>query len=201
MEYDCSLNKHLCISHVKLKASRRKFSTKGSYGIRPWLGGWGGFLDWHLCTSFGYHPKHRWQAWLGKLKKKKKKTFQAGCAIKLERSSKTLRKCSNSPASRLAADFISGKCVFNLGLSNPALVSVRVELEKFGGRRKSSLWTSLKITSVFHHRGLQLLVDAAVLSLHNIRGQWLYIKHQSHFHIKQNPLKSIWEWGGGDLSS
>lgn len=57
-------------------------------------------------------------------------------------------------------------------------------------KKKRFSWKPLKITSMFHHRGLQLGIDVAVLSLQNITEKWF--RHQSRSEISQKAFQIQW---------
>lgn len=66
---------------------------------------------------------------------------------------------------------------FKTALKENKLINIYIKFLLNPAKNKKVLWAA---------GGLLSLVEIALLSLQNIRGQWLYIKLQSHFQIKQN---------------
>lgn len=148
MKYDCSLNKHLCIRPFKSRAECLNYpKSNRSYGIEHWSKA---PLDWQLCSSLAII-----HTLLTSLAGQTFKNLSSRRAIKPEHSSNSLWKHSNSPTSQMAADFILGSMfsilVFPIQCTSQTEMS---SLKYLAGVKKSFFWTSLKITSVFHHRGL-----------------------------------------------
>lgn len=165
VNYQISLftNKLWCFSHIDLTAR----------DLNPALR----VLLTDVCALARLSSKHCWQAWLVRLLK----NLSSRHAIKPEHSSKHC----GSEAARHWVNWpqqisILAKYVFNLGLFNSVRLTDRDELEKFG-QYIEFLLNMAKNNKLVYCRGLQPLMEVPVLLLQNIRGQWLYIKHQSLF--------------------
>lgn len=123
---------HFKMSSLLVWLTARRLTPRPSPGLRVLL------TD--SCVLASLSSKHGWQAWLGKLLK----TLSSRRAIKPERSSQ-----HRGSAAVFQRIFISAKCVFSPGLSDPARITDGGCLKKIW----LAFWTWLKITSWLHRQG------------------------------------------------
>lgn len=155
MKYDWLLNKHFGTNHFNLRGrcfNYRKQTDHKGLSSNP-----KGFLDWHLCTSLAIIP-----VLLTSMAGQTFKNLSSSHAIKLERTSKHCGRVA-TPQQVNWQQILSGillGSVFSI-LVFPIQCSSQTEmnsLKNLAGveKKKPFSWTSLKITNMLHHRGLQL---------------------------------------------
>lgn len=143
------------------------------------------FLEWRLCPGLAIV-----QTLLTSMAGLTFENLSSRHAIKLEHPPKTQQRRSGSPASQLAADF---NPVFHFG---PLQSNVY-----HGWRGVRNIWKEDKIflsnlaknNKLASPQGVscQRLAGVAVLSVQDIRGQWLYMEHWSHVQIHQEKKEHV----------